>query len=54
MFGDKTELLIDRDVELRLLLKLNDAGFGAKVCAGLVFVIFVGFLFLVGNANMQA
>nr|BAU37043.1 ethanolamine kinase [Chlamydomonas asymmetrica] len=31
VFGDKTELLIDRDTERHVLLKLNEAGFGAKV-----------------------
>eukprot|EP00983_Pelagomonas_calceolata_P049036 1141321-Pelagomonas_calceolata.AAC.1 len=31
VFGDKTELLIDREKELEMLLHLNRAGFGAKV-----------------------
>mmetsp|Transcript_13939 Transcript_13939/g.37215 ORF Transcript_13939/g.37215 Transcript_13939/m.37215 type:complete len:456 (+) Transcript_13939:67-1434(+) len=33
VFGDKTELLIDREKELEMLLHLNRAGFGAKVVA---------------------
>ncbi len=33
VFGDKTELLIDREAELRLLVTLNKAGFGARVLA---------------------
>ncbi|KAF5832967.1 kinase-like domain-containing protein [Dunaliella salina] len=33
VFGDKTELLIDRDKELEMLLHLNRVGFGAKVMA---------------------
>ena len=31
VFGEKTELLVDRDQELRTLIKLNSCGFGAKV-----------------------
>jgi ethanolamine kinase len=31
VFGDKTELLIDRQTELATLIKLGEAGFGAKV-----------------------
>ena len=31
IFGEKTELLVDRDQELRTLIKLNAAGFGAQV-----------------------
>lgn len=31
VFGAKTEIFIDREVELKTLLKLNDAGFGAQV-----------------------
>lgn len=31
VFGHKTELLIDREQELQVLLKLNSCGFGAKV-----------------------
>lgn len=31
VFGQKTELLIDRAAELNMLLQLNSAGFGAKV-----------------------
>ncbi|EFJ52542.1 choline, partial [Volvox carteri f. nagariensis] len=31
VFGDKTELLIDREAEKHLLLRLNQAGFGALV-----------------------
>lgn len=34
VFGDKTELLINRDAEKLLLLQLNAAGFGAPVWAG--------------------
>ncbi len=34
VFGDKTELLIDREAELAILLQLNAAGFGAKVSSG--------------------
>lgn len=33
VFGNKTELLINRDSELEMLLKLNSFGFGAKVHA---------------------
>jgi hypothetical protein len=33
VFGDKTELLIDREAELRTLIALNKAGFGAQVRA---------------------
>ncbi len=33
VFGDKTELLIDREAEKRTLLLLNQQGFGAQVCA---------------------
>lgn len=32
VFGNKTELLIDREKELQQLLKLNKCGFGAEVC----------------------
>ncbi len=31
VFGDKTELIIDREVERHVLVELNAAGFGAKV-----------------------
>lgn len=31
VFGEKTELLIDRELERDVLLQLNAAGFGAKV-----------------------
>jgi ethanolamine kinase len=31
VFGDKTEVLIDRENELRTLLYLNQKGFGARV-----------------------
>ena len=31
VFGEKTELLVDRDQELRTLIKLNASGFGAQV-----------------------
>ena len=31
VFGDRTEDLIDRERELRILLQLNAAGFGATV-----------------------
>ena len=37
VFGEKTELLIDREVERRVLLQLNKAGFGAKV--GVLFAL---------------
>ncbi|KXZ49428.1 hypothetical protein GPECTOR_21g654 [Gonium pectorale] len=33
VFGDKTELLIDREAEKHILLRLNQLGFGAKVLA---------------------
>uniref|UniRef100_A0A7S0VNF9 ethanolamine kinase n=1 Tax=Polytomella parva TaxID=51329 RepID=A0A7S0VNF9_9CHLO len=33
VFGDKTELLIDREVEKTVLVQLNQHGFGAKVLA---------------------
>ncbi|KAK9812640.1 hypothetical protein WJX72_001170 [[Myrmecia] bisecta] len=33
VFGDKTDLLIDRDRELEVVLQLNAAGFGANVIA---------------------
>lgn len=33
VFGDKTELLIDRAAELQVLVTLNQAGFGAQVLA---------------------
>lgn len=32
IFGDCTELLIDRPRESKVLVQLNKAGFGAKVC----------------------
>ena len=31
IFGDKTDLLIDREQEARVILQLNTAGFGAQV-----------------------
>ena len=31
IFGDKSEIYIDREREIQVLLRLNDAGFGAKV-----------------------
>jgi hypothetical protein len=31
VFGDKTELLIDREAEKHTLLRLNAVGFGAPV-----------------------
>ena len=31
IFGDNTELMIDRRREIKVLLQLNDAGFGAPV-----------------------
>lgn len=31
IFGEKTELLVDRDQELQTLIRLNVAGFGAQV-----------------------
>ena len=31
IFGEKTELLVDRGQELQTLIKLNAAGFGAQV-----------------------
>ena len=31
IFGEKTELLVDRVQELQTLIKLNAAGFGAQV-----------------------
>lgn len=31
VFGDKTELIIDRDAEKHVLVELNRAGFGAQV-----------------------
>ena len=32
IFGDKSEMYIDRDREIKILLRLNAAGFGAKAC----------------------
>ena len=34
VFGDKTELLIDREQELKVLVHLNKSGFGAQVREG--------------------
>lgn len=33
IYGDCTELLIDRAREMKVLAQLNSAGFGAKACA---------------------
>lgn len=33
IFGDKSEIYIDREREIKILLRLNDAGFGAKARA---------------------
>ena len=30
VFGDNTDMYIDRDREIQVLLRLNEAGFGAK------------------------
>jgi thiamine kinase-like enzyme len=32
VFGEKTELLVDREQELKTLVRLNALGFGAQVC----------------------
>jgi hypothetical protein len=36
VFGDKTDLIIDREREIKVLLQLNRAGFGAPVRRRLV------------------
>jgi len=33
IFGDKSEIYIDRQREIKILLRLNEAGFGAKARA---------------------
>ncbi len=35
VFGEKTELLVDREGELKTLIMLNSRGFGAKVSCGI-------------------